>query len=237
MAVSPTSACTLACPRLLLVLLQKRSPCHLQETYCATTIVPHPLHFIYPMSHAAQSSDMVPSLYSMLFCDKFDISSPRRHLSQDRMNSRSIEQEVKRRCIALHIIRRGDVWDPNLTEALATVYVMLLEDDERNWEQVACAGLPTFIPTFMRKRLLEGATDNHGWPIENEVNTLAIALFWLICSKGKCGLVLLPVQGYTLILYRSPRSRKRRIQKGGYGMSRSVRSCGLSGMCIPFLSI
>lgn len=123
----------------------------------------------------------------MLLFDKFDISSPRRHLSQARLSPQNIEQEAKRRYSALQVVQRGDIWNPGLAEAFATVYVMLLEDDERNWEQVVWAGLPTFLHIFMRERLLEGASENHGWPLESEGNTLAIALFWLISSQSECG--------------------------------------------------
>ncbi|KAH0834088.1 hypothetical protein J3R83DRAFT_11373 [Lanmaoa asiatica] len=105
------------------------------------------------------------------------------HLPQDRLTFQNMEQEVKRRCLALHIIRKRDIWNPNLAAAFATIYVMLLEDDGRNWEQVLLAGLPTFIPIFMRERLFEGAADNHGWPLENELNTLVAASFWLISSR------------------------------------------------------
>ncbi|KAG8215335.1 hypothetical protein J3R82DRAFT_8929 [Butyriboletus roseoflavus] len=137
------------------------------------------------MSYATSSSNADSPFYSMLFLDKFDISSPGRHLLQGRLNYQNMEQEVKRRHIALQIIRRRDTWNPNLAEAFATIYVMLLEDDGRNWEQVLLAGLPTFIPIFMRERLLESASDNHGWPLENELNTLAVALFWLISSRDR----------------------------------------------------
>lgn len=141
----------------------------------------------------------------MLFLDKFDISSPGRHLRQDRLNFQNMEQEVKRRYVALQIIRRRDIWNPNLAEVFATIYIMLLEDDGRNWEQVLLAGLPTLLPTFMRERLLEGASDNHRWPLENELNTLAIALFWLISSRGRCGLVLLRGLASTLIISHTDR--------------------------------
>lgn len=212
-------------------------PHRLEEGIALSLFRTHlPLHLICPMLHATSSSDANPPFYSMLLFDNFDISSPRRHLSQSRLSFRNIEQEVKHRYIALQIIRRREIWHPNLVGSLATVYVMLLEDDERNWEQVVSAGLPTFLPIFMRERLLEGASDNHGWPLENEVNTLAVALFWLISSRGRCGFVLLP--GPTLrLLYRSPRPRNRRIQKRGHDVSRSVRPCGLSGMCIPYLLV
>ncbi|KAF8549840.1 hypothetical protein OG21DRAFT_1488240 [Imleria badia] len=152
----------------------------IQDIACITLTAFHPTCH---MSHAPPSPDAIPPLYPMLFLDTFDISSPRRHLLQDRLKFQNMEEEGKQRYIALQIIRRRDIWNPKLAEAFATIYVMLLEDDGRNWEQVLWADLPTFIPIFMRERLLEGASDNHGWPLENELNTLAVALFWLISSR------------------------------------------------------
>ena len=142
---------------------------------------------IYSTSPATLSSHT--PFCSMLLLDKFDISSPRSHLSQGTLNFANIEQEVQRRRAALNIIRKGNIWAPNLAEALATVYVMLLEDDGHNLEQVIWAGLPDFIPIYMRARLLEGAS--HGWPLENELNTLVVSLHWLVSSRGKFGLIFL----------------------------------------------
>jgi len=166
------------------------APLAFQDTPCITPITFHPLHLTCRMSHATLSSDAGAPFYSMPFSDRFDVSSPRRRLLQDGLGYQGMEEEVKQRYIALQIIRRKDIWNPNLAEAFATIYIMLLEDDGRNWEQVLWAGLPAFIPIFMRERLLEGASDSHGWPLENELNTLAIALFWLISSRGRCDLVL-----------------------------------------------
>lgn len=137
------------------------------------------------MSHDALSSETNPHLYLMLFLDRFDIASPHRHLAQERLTLQNMAQEVRRRFAALQIIHRRDLRHPDLVEAFATIYVMLLEDDGRNWEQMLWADLPTFLQMFLRERLLEGAAGNHGWPLENELNTLAIALFWLIRSSGK----------------------------------------------------
>ncbi|KAG9310952.1 hypothetical protein JVU11DRAFT_8826 [Chiua virens] len=136
-------------------------------------------------SRATLSSVPDPPFCPMPFLDKFDISAPRRHLSQIRLNLQNMEKELQQRYIALQIIRRREIWHRELVEAFATLYVMLLEDDGRNWEQVVWAGLPTFIRLFLRERLLEGASNNHGWPLENELNTLAIALFWLISSRDR----------------------------------------------------
>ncbi|KAF9221739.1 hypothetical protein BS17DRAFT_757110 [Gyrodon lividus] len=137
------------------------------------------------MSYDALSSETNPHFYLMLFLDKFDVSSPRRHLSRDRLTLQNMEQEVKRRYAALQIIRRRDLRHPDLAEAFATIYIMLLEDDGRNKEQILWADLPTFMQMFIRERLLEGAAGNHGWPLENELNTLVIALFWLMSSSDQ----------------------------------------------------
>lgn len=163
----------------------------IQDTPCTTLTAFRPLHLTCHMSHTPLSLDADPPFYSVFFSDAFDISSPRRHLLQDRLKFQNMEEESKQRHIALQIIRRREIWNPKLAEAFATIYVMLLEDDGCNWEQVLWAGLSAFIPTFMRERLLEGASDNHGWPLENELNTLAVALFWLISSRGQCPSVLL----------------------------------------------
>lgn len=168
----------------------------------ATLATFRPLHLICHMTQTTSPLDVSFPFYSMVFLDKFDISSPRRHLLQYRLSFQNMEQEVNQRYIALQIVRRRDIWNPKLAEALSTIYVMLLEDDGRNYEQVLSAGLPTFIPIFMRERLLEGVSDNHGWPLENELNILAIALFWLTSSRGMCGLLLAPQTSLTFIILR-----------------------------------
>ncbi|KAF9238647.1 hypothetical protein BU15DRAFT_75096 [Melanogaster broomeanus] len=156
----------------------------IRDTPRGPPVLLHSLLLTCRMSRDALSSEN-PHFYLMLFLDKFDISSPRRHLSQNRLTLQNMEQEVKRRYTALQIIRRRDLWHPEMAEAFATIYIMLLEDDGRNWEQMLWADLPTFMQTFLRERLLEGAADNHGWPLESELNTLAIALFWLMHSQDR----------------------------------------------------
>ncbi|KAH7882779.1 hypothetical protein F5I97DRAFT_1816236 [Phlebopus sp. FC_14] len=121
----------------------------------------------------------------MLFFDKFDISSPRRHLSQDRLSLHNLEQELKRRYVALQCIRRGELYHRDLASVFATIYIMLLEDDGRNWEQLLWANLPDFLHKFLRQRLHEGAAENNGWPVESEINTLAIALLWLTMTQDR----------------------------------------------------
>ncbi|KAH7927561.1 hypothetical protein BV22DRAFT_1031606 [Leucogyrophana mollusca] len=136
------------------------------------------------MSYNALSADANPHLYLMLFVDKFDVSAPRRNIAIDRLALPNLDQELKKRFTALHCFRRGNVDDPQLLEAFATAYVMMLEDDGLNWGQLLWAEFPSFMEKFLRERLLSGAADNDGWPVENEINALAVALFWLISSSA-----------------------------------------------------
>lgn len=117
----------------------------------------------------------------MLFKDRF---SPWRNFSGGQLTVDNIEHELSKRFRALHRIRRGDIADPNILESLSTIYIMMLEDDGRNWEQLLWAQLPIFMTRFLRERLMVGAETNNGWPTENEVNVLAVSIFWLMSCSG-----------------------------------------------------
>ncbi|KAL4065503.1 hypothetical protein V8B97DRAFT_2025765 [Scleroderma yunnanense] len=135
--------------------------------------------------HQALSVERNPHLYLMLYLDKFDISSPYRHLPSERLSAPHLEQELKNRYAALQCIRRKEFHHPHLAGALATIYAMSLEDDGRNNEQIIWADLPQFVQEFLHKHLSNGVTVNYGWPLENEVNTLAVILFWFITSDSR----------------------------------------------------
>lgn len=75
-----------------------------------------------------------PHLYLMLFFHSFDMSSPSRHLPSPRLSALALEQELRTRYIALQCIRRKNFGHPDLAGILATVYIIFLEDDGRNYE-------------------------------------------------------------------------------------------------------
>ncbi|KAG1842392.1 hypothetical protein DFJ58DRAFT_56735 [Suillus subalutaceus] len=134
------------------------------------------------MSNNALSPESNSYLYLMLFKDRF---SPWRDFPGGQLTVDNIEHELRKRFRALQCIRRGDVTDPDILESLSTIYIMMLEDDGRNWDQLLWAQLPVFITRFLRERLMVGAETNNGWPTENEVNVLAVSIFWLMsCSES-----------------------------------------------------
>lgn len=131
----------------------------------------------------ALSVERNPHLYLMLYSDGFDMS-PYRHLPPERLSVPNLKHELKNRYAALQCIRRREFQHPNLAGVLATVYAVLLEDDGRNYEQIIWADLPGFLQQFLQEHLFKGAADNNGWPLENEVNTLVVTLFWFITSDS-----------------------------------------------------
>ncbi|KAG2078452.1 hypothetical protein BDR04DRAFT_1041415 [Suillus decipiens] len=134
------------------------------------------------MSNNALSPESNSYLYFVLFKDRF---SPWRHFPGAHLTADNIEHELRKRFRALKRIRRGDVADPDILESLSTIYIMMLEDDGRNWDQLLWARLPIFMTRFLRERLMVDAETNNGWPTENEVNILAVSIFWLMsCSES-----------------------------------------------------
>jgi hypothetical protein len=133
------------------------------------------------MSNSALSPESNSYLYLMLFKDRF---SPWRNFPDGQLTVDNIEHELSKRFRALQRIRRGDIADPNILESLSTIYIMMLEDDGRNWDQLLWAQLPIFMTRFLRERLMVGAETNNGWPTENEVNVLAVSIFWLMSCSG-----------------------------------------------------
>lgn len=119
--------------------------------------------------------------YLNIFAQKFDINGPISRLGYGTVRDHA-QLELHRRFSALKLFKEEHVDHPELTEALWIAYVML-SDCEDNSRQLLWAGLPSFLGVFIRKHLYRGADSNHGWPILNPRNSLALALSWLLCSR------------------------------------------------------
>jgi hypothetical protein len=112
---------------------------------------------------------------------KFDQGAPARRLGKPLPEH--VKTQLHHRRNALKCFRRADVYDPHLPDALLNAYIMLLEDDGKNSALLLESGLLPLLETYLRRRLAEGSADNHGWPIENETNCFAIAIFFLLSSQ------------------------------------------------------
>lgn len=137
--------------------------------------------------HNALSFEYHPYLYDRIFRSKFDILAPQRRLGTRITKSSIVANELRIRCRTLQRIRRGQISTEYIRDDLWTAYLMMLESDGRNEMQlIDYANIRSFIYEFLHFRLNEGSETNAGWPIENDVNALAVWLLWLVNDTSKC---------------------------------------------------
>jgi hypothetical protein len=131
--------------------------------------------------------DVHPTFYAQIFTQKFDVVAPHRRLGIPELLPGHLKHELQTHCTAIrtfrNVLANASYDDPQLLEAFRTAYLMLLGDDGKNFAQLTWAGLPILVQDYLRHRLCSGAQENHGWPQENEKNSLAVALFWLLTSS------------------------------------------------------
>ncbi|KAJ7270649.1 hypothetical protein B0H12DRAFT_1307001 [Mycena haematopus] len=127
-----------------------------------------------------------PAMYTLLFAEKFHVPADVYHLLPAHAKT-----ELRGRFSALKFFKRGEQClddYASFTDALWVAYLMLRAEDPRqmNVNQLLWAGLPHLLLVFLQQRLNNGAERNHGWPLANDTNSLAIALMWLLSSECKC---------------------------------------------------
>ncbi|KAJ6578801.1 hypothetical protein DFH09DRAFT_347935 [Mycena vulgaris] len=153
-----------------------------------------------------------PAMHALLFAQKFHVPPDVYHLLPAHA-----KQEMTRRFLALKYFRRGcrcldDV--PSFTDALWVAYVVLRAEEPRQMtvDQLIWAGLPELLLLFLKRRLNDGAEQNHGWPLCNETNSLVIALMWMLSSESSVrvetsatrGEVMERICPYVLAAFRYP---------------------------------
>ncbi|KAF5375347.1 hypothetical protein D9615_007938 [Tricholomella constricta] len=139
-------------------------------------------------AHRILSLNSAP-LYADVFAQTFDIRGPICRLGE-RAVRENAKLELKRRFTALNIFRKGELDDFRLTDAFWTAYMMFEDADtgQKNTKHLLGSGLLVFLDKFLQKRLYRGSQTNNGWPIPNEQNSLAVALFWLSSSHRSVNL-------------------------------------------------
>ncbi|KZP33264.1 hypothetical protein FIBSPDRAFT_847884 [Athelia psychrophila] len=145
-------------------------------------------------SHLAPSSN--PHLYARIFVTKFDVGHAARRLGPDALSSGALSDELQRRCTCLTRIRRRSdskvprdplfVYDEGpLRSLLWTAYLMMLENDGNNLEQLrSYAGMDQWLKEYWfdpsGSSLATLSVRMDAWPPGNMQNTLAMWLFWFL---------------------------------------------------------
>jgi hypothetical protein len=159
------------------------------------------------------SSKTNPALHARIFKYKFDVSAVERRAFKP-SHAQCIDQ-MKHYCRAMKVLRRGDVYacpkrhddtaapgeeasaaydpspddvsgdDNDAQDAMFTAFMMMLEDDGRNFRQlVEWAHADVFAERYVRERLYEGRERNDGWPVESSANCCAMWLMWMLTTEG-----------------------------------------------------
>jgi hypothetical protein len=104
--------------------------------------------------------------------------------------SRSFADELQSRLRVMQIFRdvaasmNIGLYDPRLPEVFVYAYVMLRMDPS-SVVQLRWARAYEVCLAWLRLRLYEGASENHGWPLETDSNALVVSLFWMLSSEGE----------------------------------------------------
>jgi len=87
-------------------------------------------------------------------------------------------------CAMLRAIKSGNVRSEEAGTHLFTAYILMLDNDGKNYAQLEWAGIDTFVNAFVRLRLWEGRGLNEGWPLDSPENACALWLMWMTISRG-----------------------------------------------------
>ncbi|TFY66405.1 hypothetical protein EVG20_g4681 [Dentipellis fragilis] len=123
-------------------------------------------------------------LYARIFKGMFDIDAARRRFGHRALHSRNLASQFRQQCLTLKRIRSQDIYSPHVLEDFWIAFIMVMENDGKNREQLDWAGLPSFVNAFIRARLWEQTVN--GWPVDSPVNTLALWLLW--CTTDSASL-------------------------------------------------
>lgn len=137
-----------------------------------------------------------PSLYDHIFSTLFDYRAAYRRLGVRTTRSRNRAMQLKKVCSTLTRIRNGDIFAPTLEADLWTGFIMLTENDGKNYTHLQWVGLDRFAESVVVHRLWEDRDRHHGWPAERTFNSLAIWILFMMLDAGAC---TMPVHGVRLL--------------------------------------
>lgn len=88
-------------------------------------------------------------------------------------------EELKRRCKALRRIKAGCMSEDSLLDDLWVTYLMMLENDGRNAEQLSWAGIPSFLSNLLKTSARPGTFFQDPKRV-----SLVVWLIWLTSTYG-----------------------------------------------------
>ncbi|KAJ9476912.1 hypothetical protein PHBOTO_000594 [Pseudozyma hubeiensis] len=153
----------------------------------------HALQLVCTRLHSLLSLQANPRLYARVFRSKFDTAAIGRRFGKSALTSHNLANELRRRCILLKRMRRCVATaalrphegaallqdDESITEMLWLAYLMMLENDGRNYEQLCWAQLHSFLALHHATEMLDSAV-SAGYPSDAVHKALALHLVYLL---------------------------------------------------------
>ncbi|KAG8752578.1 hypothetical protein FRC11_008233, partial [Ceratobasidium sp. 423] len=163
---------------------------HIAVTACGLTFLgpPRELAALMPVNRAVHSALCVlhnSGLHKHIFSAKFDSRAPTRRFAAagERLTARSFAYELQRRWICLKRIRKVSNAGKLLVcsevderEDLWLIYLMFIESDGRNCEQLAWAKIDGYLRVILREKL--ATSSKPGYLVESTTRTLGLWLMW-----------------------------------------------------------
>ncbi|TKY90480.1 hypothetical protein EX895_000478 [Sporisorium graminicola] len=154
----------------------------------------HALQLVCRRLYSLLSLESNPRLYARVFRSKFDTAAIGRRFGNPALTSHNLANELRRRCILLKRMRRCVATaaeahsndgvalfedDESITEMLWLAYLMMLENDGLNYEQLCWAQLHSFLALHHASEMLDGAVQA-GYPSDATHKALALHLIYLL---------------------------------------------------------
>lgn len=141
-----------------------------------------PLLTISKRIHAALLSPH-SALKARIFRLKFDTSAvSRRSFSPYDLH---LAQQLEYYCRLLRVVKAKDVDHEDVAYFLFAAYLMMLDNDGKNFAQLEWAGIAGFTDNFIRLHLWDGRMQdgNAGWPVASLANRCALWVAWLTMDR------------------------------------------------------
>lgn len=155
-----------------------------------------PLIVLNRSMNSALSMTTNPLLYSRIFAYKYDVAPALRRMGPDALTAAAMAEELRRRSVALKRFRhrldsKGEPPTRDITNLLWTAYLMIIESDGKNEQQLREYGNLNqwlkdywFDPTGSSGAVKVIHHDNL-WPENTECISLALWLFWFLLKPGE----------------------------------------------------
>lgn len=154
-----------------------------------------PLLLLNRTLHNALSVESNPHLYARIFAHKYDVTPTLRRMGVDALPADAMAEELQRRSVALKRLRgrtdsTGTPSPQQLTELLWIAYLMVLESDGRNEQQLReYAQMDQWLKEFWfapdgASGAMHTVKTVDRWPEDSERISLALWLFWFLLKPG-----------------------------------------------------